>query len=96
MFLTIESGSLAVLYYLFEIAAEHIAKFRHFSGDFRVQLRLFQRALKIINQFGGYRREIIYEVERILDLMRNPGGQLPERSEFLGLHQAVLRGSQFA
>ena len=38
--------------------------------------------------------EIVDEIERVLDLVRNAGGELAERGELLRLHQAVLRGAQ--
>ena len=40
------------------------------------------------------RRKIVHEVEWVLDLVRDAGGQLAERGEFLGLDEAVLRGAQ--
>jgi hypothetical protein len=39
-------------------------------------------------------RAVIDEVERVLDLVRDAGGQLPERGHFLGLDQARLRSLQ--
>ena len=45
-------------------------------------------------QFDRDRREIVDEIERVLDLVSDTGGQLAERGELLGLHQAILRGLQ--
>ena len=39
-------------------------------------------------------REIVDEIERVLDLVSDAGGQLAERGELLRLHQAILRGAQ--
>ena len=39
-------------------------------------------------------REIIDEIERVLDLVRDAGGELTKRGEFLRLDQAILRGAQ--
>ena len=40
--------------------------------------------------------EIVDEVERVLDLVRDSGGQLAQRRHLLGLDQARLRRPQFA
>src|SRR5262249_54274459 len=40
------------------------------------------------------RREIIDEIQRVLDLVCDAGGELSERGEFFGLHQAILSGAQ--
>src|SRR6202022_4107260 len=39
--------------------------------------------------------ESVDEVERVLDLVSDPGGQLPERRHFLSVQQAGLRRLQF-
>ena len=54
-----------------------------------------QHVVQLVGQFRRQCREIIDEIERVLDLVRDAGGELAERGEFLGLHQAVLRGAQF-
>src|SRR5436190_15234709 len=43
---------------------------------------------------AGQRREIVDEIERVLDLVGDACRQLTERGELLCLHQAVLRGAQ--
>ena len=53
-----------------------------------------QRLAQFVDEFDRDRREIVDEIERVLDLVRDAGGQLAERGELLGLHQAVLRGAQ--
>ena len=57
-------------------------------------MRSFKACLQFINQFGRDGREIVDEIERVLDLVRDAGGELTERGELLCLHQAVLRGAQ--
>jgi hypothetical protein len=47
-----------------------------------------------INQFDRDAREIIDEIERVLDFVRDPSGKLTEGSELLRLHKAVLSGAQ--
>ena len=53
-----------------------------------------KRLLQLVEQLGGERREVVDEIERVLDLVGDAGGQLAQRGELLGLHQAVLRGLQ--
>ena len=50
--------------------------------------------LQLVDQLAGDGREIVDEIERVLDLVRDAGGELAERGELLRLHQAVLRGAQ--
>ena len=46
---------------------------------------------QLVEQLGRQPGEIVDEIERVLDLMRDPGGQLTERGQLLRLDQAVLR-----
>ena len=50
--------------------------------------------MQFVHQFHRQRREIIDEIERIFDLVRNAGGELTERSKLFCLNQAILRGAQ--
>ena len=59
-----------------------------------VDCEALQGVLQLVDQFAGDPREIVDEIERVLDLVRDAGGELTERGEFLRLHQAVLRGAQ--
>ena len=54
-----------------------------------------KRLLQFADEFDGERREIVDEIERVLDFVGDPGGQLAERGELLGLDQPVLRRPQF-
>ena len=54
-----------------------------------------QNVVQLVDQFRRQRGEIIDEVERVLDLVRDARGELAERSQLLGLDQAILRGAQF-
>ena len=51
---------------------------------------------QLVDQFGGQRGEIVDEVQRVLDLVRDAGGELAERGHLLRLDQVGLRGPQFA
>ena len=53
-----------------------------------------KRVLQLVDQFDREAREVVDEIERVLDLVGDAGGQLAERGELLGLHQTVLRGAQ--
>ena len=86
-------GPLAVLHDFVEIAAQGVRQLHNFSAGFIVQWP-FQGILQFINQFARDRREIIDEIERVLDLVRDTGGELTERGELLRLDQAVLRVAQ--
>ena len=64
------------------------------ARNFVVELRALERLLQFVDQLDRDRREIVDEVERVLDLVRDAGGQLAKRGELLGLDQAILRGPQ--
>ena len=87
-------GTLAVLHDLVEIAAQHIGQFVDLLAPFFIEVHVFEGFLQLINQFSRHPGEIVDEIERVLDLVRNASGELTKRSELLGLHQAVLRGPQ--
>src|SRR5437868_10653594 len=54
------------------------------------------RRLQLVEKLDREPSEIVDEVERILDLVRNAGGQLPERRLLLRVNEARLRGAQLA
>ena len=49
---------------------------------------------EFVEQFARERREIVDEVQRVLDLVGDAGGELAERGEFFRLHEPVLRLAQ--
>ena len=53
-----------------------------------------EHVVEFVGQFRRKRGEIVDEIERVLDFVRDPSRELAERSQFLGLHQAVLRVAQ--
>ena len=55
---------------------------------------MLQYIVQLVGQLGGKRCKIVDEIERVLDLVGNARGELAERSKFLRLHQAVLRGAE--
>ena len=94
MFLTIEVGALAVLHDLFEIALQHLRQLVDLFARLVVERGRLEHVVQFVDQFGRQRREIVDEIERVLDLVRDAGGELAERGELLGLDQAILRGAQ--
>ena len=87
-------GALAVLHDLVEIALQRIRQFVDFARALIVEVGTGQGVLQFVDQFAGDAREIVDEIERVLDLVRDAGGELTERGELFGLHQAVLCGAQ--
>jgi len=61
----------------------------------RINRNPAQSILQLTDQLGRDARKIVDEIERVLDFVRNAGGELPERGQLLGLHKAVLCGAKF-
>jgi hypothetical protein len=89
MFLTIESAR-AVLDDLVEVALQHAGQLGDLGARLVVDLRSVQGLLQFVDQLNRHRGEIVDEIERVLDLVGDAGGELAERGELLGLDQAVL------
>ena len=73
--MTIEFGALAVLHHLLQIACQQVHQLR------RLLLVLRRRAkpvLQLVDQLDGQGREVVDEVQRVLDLVGNARGQLAE------------------
>ncbi len=87
-------GTLAVLHDLVEIVAQGVRQFGDFGPGLVVGCHPRQRLFQFVDQLDGNAREIVDEIERVFDLVRNAGGELAERGKLLGLHKAVLRGAQ--
>ena len=95
MFLTIEVGALAVLHDLVEIALQHVRQLVDLGPQSsRRAARSLERLPQFVDQLARERGEIVDEVQRVLDLVRDAGGELAERGELFGLDQPVLRGLQ--
>ena len=87
-------GALAVLHDLVEIALQHIGDLVDLGAQLVVEMYAAKRLAQFVDEFDRDGREIVDEIERVLDLVGDAGGQLTERGELFGLHQAVLRGAQ--
>src|SRR5450759_75268 len=87
-------GALAVLYDLVEIALQHIRNLADLCPQLVVEVGSGKCLSQFINKIDRDRRKIVEDIERVLDLVRDAGGQLTERGELLRLDQAVLRSPQ--
>ena len=95
MFLTIESARLPCCTIFSRLPCSVSAKSVISARAAVVDFHFRQFLLQFVDQLDRERGEIVDEIERVFDLVGDAGGQLAERSEFFGLHQAVLRGAQF-
>ena len=58
--------------------------------------RLRRCVLQLLQQFDREAREVVDEIERVFDLVRDTGGHLPKRRHLLRMDQARLRDLQLA
>ena len=95
MFLTIEVGALAVLHDLFEVALQRIRNLVDLGAQLCCRrCAPAERLPQFIDELDRDGREIVDEIERVLDLVRDAGGQLAQRGKLLSLDQTVLRSPQ--
>src|SRR5512143_128439 len=87
-------GPFAVLLDLVEVSSKRLHQFVDLSAGFLVEVTSLQSLPELIEQLCRERGEIVYEIERVLDLVSDTSGQLTERGELLRLNQAVLRSLQ--
>ena len=85
--------TLAVLHDLVEIALQRIRNLADLCSQLVVEVRTAKRLPQFVNEFDRNRREIVDEIERVLDLVGDTGGELTKRGEFLRLNKAVLCGA---
>ena len=89
-------GALAVRNDPLEIVGQRFDDLVDFAASFFVEGRDGRRGrlLQFVQQPDRKPGEIVDEVERVLDLVRDAGRELAERGEFLGLDQPILRLAQ--
>ena len=63
-----------MLYDLVEIALERIRNLTDLCAQFGVKVRAAKRFPQFVDEFDTDGREIVDEVERVLDFVRNTGG----------------------
>src|SRR3954452_24277826 len=86
--------SLAMLSDLVEIAFEHCSKLADLGEPAFVDVAMVHELAKLIHDLDRKSGKVVDEIERVFDLMRDSGGELPKRGELLGLNQSVLSGAQ--
>ena len=71
-------GAFAVLYDLAEIVLQERSQFIDFLVDLIGERDLFHHFIELVRELNRKCREIVDEIERVLDLMRDAGGELTE------------------
>ena len=94
MFLTMESARLPCCTTFSRLPFSSLRQLADFLAHLPIERAGSSISSSSSIKLGRKRREIIDEIERVLDLVRDAGGELAERGELLGLDQAVLRGAQ--
>ena len=83
-----------MLHDLVEIALQRIGDLADLCAQLTVEVRASKGLPQFVDEFDRDGGEIVDEIERVLDLVRDAGGQLPERGKLLRLDKAVLGSSQ--
>ena len=78
-----EFSAFAVLHHLAEIVLQKRRQFINFFTEFIGERGLFQHFIEFVGELDGKCREIIDKIERVLDLVRDAGGELPQRRHLL-------------
>jgi hypothetical protein len=91
-------GAFAVLGDLLQVASQHHRNLLDLCALLFGQCGEARRGgfLQLAQQINRQSGEVVDEVERVLDLVRDAGGELAERRHLLRLDQVGLRGPQFA
>src|SRR3954469_10399071 len=87
-------GALAVLNHLFQVALQHLGQLLDLFPDAVAESGRLEGLAQLVDELGRERGEVVDEVQRVLDLVRDAGGELAERGELLRLDEAVLRSLQ--
>ena len=58
---------------LVEIVAQSVSQFGYFGERISIDLHFAESSLQFVDQFGRDTREIVDEIEWVLDLVRDPG-----------------------
>src|ERR1700720_3051806 len=78
--------ALAMLHDLVEIALQHIRDLINFRTPFAVEANAIEHLTQFVNKLNTDTREVVDEIERILNLVGNSGSELTERSKLFRLH----------
>ena len=85
MFLTIESARLPCCTTFSRLPSQHVRQLGDVGARLIVDGTAASSLLQLVEQLGRERGEIVDEVERVLDLMGDAGGELAERGELFRL-----------
>ena len=86
-------GALAVLGDLVEVAGQHLDRLVDLGALCPRRASAMRRRgglLQLVEQLDRQAGEVVDEVQRVLDLVRDAGGELAERGHLLGLDQVGL------
>src|SRR5262249_6742247 len=86
--------TLAVLDDLVKIAPQRLHQLGNLATPLCVEGYVPKGFLQLADQLGRDPREIVDEIERVLDFVGDTRGELTERGQLLCLYQAVLSGAQ--
>ena len=89
-------GAPAVFGDLVEVAGQQVHRLLQLGALVLVRLgqQRVDRLLQLVEQLDRQAREVVDEVQRVLDLVGDAGGELAERGHLLGLDQVGLRRLQ--
>jgi len=71
-------GALAVLHDLVEIVAQSVRQFGNLAAYPLIERRALEDLSQLIDQLGGDTREIVDEIQRVLDFVSDPGSLLAQ------------------
>ena len=94
MFLTMELARLPCWTTFSRLSFSRPRQFIDFVPDLVGERGGGKQIVQFIRQLRRKRCKVVDEIERVLDLVRDAGGELAEGSQLLGLHQAILGGAQ--
>src|SRR5262245_6775832 len=83
-------GSLAVLNDLREVLLEKTGQFINLGLYLLGETCLLQNVIEIVGELDRERREVVDEIERVLDFVGDACSKLAQRSKLFGLHEAIL------
>ncbi len=89
-----ESARLPCCADLVEVVAQGIGQLGDFAARLIVGRHPPERLLQFVDQLDRDAREVVHEIERVLDLVGDARRQLTKRGELLCLDKAILSGAQ--
>ncbi len=78
-------GAVAMLHDLVEVAADDADQFIRLFAPAFLKRRASQHLAQFVEQLARKGREVVDEIQRVLDLVGDARGELAKRGELLGL-----------